>query len=122
MFIIEAVFNEYLCRSVKYASVSVPSQPHKRIPIIVYECVNRIKNFGIFFILIALGLDKLGLFRVSGAERRVSQLESIFDKGPDYGLGWYRDFIHFIVLWNLTLFLMSPMSLKDTLDLCLYPY
>jgi hypothetical protein len=41
--------------------------------------------------LIPVGLDKLGLFRVSGAEKRITQLEAIFDKGPDYGLGWYHE-------------------------------
>ncbi|KAJ3312717.1 hypothetical protein HDU76_002814, partial [Blyttiomyces sp. JEL0837] len=68
-----------LCKSIEYASIPCEAETSfnlRRIPIVVFECINFLK---------ANGLKSNGLFRVNGSERRMAQLAQIFDAGPKYG-------------------------------------
>jgi hypothetical protein len=70
-----------LCKSIEFASVPVDSSEHsfniRRIPILVHECTQFIKNY----------ISTKGIFRVSGNEKRIADLIAEFDSPPSYGLG-----------------------------------
>jgi hypothetical protein len=73
----KSVVTSSLLHIYKNASTPVDSI---RVPIIIKECIRGMEEKGI---------DKQGIFRVSGNGKRISQLLVDFDTPPSYGLGQY---------------------------------
>ncbi|KAL6617828.1 hypothetical protein U3516DRAFT_628863 [Neocallimastix sp. 'constans'] len=74
-----SVFKTALNTSIIYASVSLDSvdeENPRRIPIIIYKCVQYLKKYG---------LKKEGIFRVNGSERRIQATVKMFDESPYLG-------------------------------------
>jgi len=74
-----SVFKTSLNTSILYASVSLDSvdeENPRRIPIIIYKCVQYLKKYG---------LKKEGIFRVNGSERRIQATVKTFDEPPYLG-------------------------------------
>jgi len=77
-----AVFGVPLVTSLEYAFVYIdPSEKcsNKKIPIVVYECINFLRNNG---------LKKEGIFRVNGSERRINNSLKVFNETAGYGFGY----------------------------------
>jgi len=79
------VFGVPLVTSLEYAFVYIdPSENsnNKKIPIVVYECINFLRKNG---------LTKEGIFRVNGSERRINNSLKVFNENAGYGFGFDFD-------------------------------
>ncbi|ORX57101.1 RhoGAP-domain-containing protein [Piromyces finnis] len=77
-----AVFGVPLVTSLEYAFVYIdPTEKcnNKKIPIVVYECINFLRKNG---------LSKEGIFRVNGSERRINNSLKVFNETAGYGFGY----------------------------------
>ncbi|KAG4105486.1 RhoGAP-domain-containing protein [Neocallimastix lanati (nom. inval.)] len=76
------VFGVPLISSLEYAFVYIDPNDNcnnKKIPIVVYECINFIKKNG---------MTKEGIFRVNGSERRINSCLNVFNESAGYGFGY----------------------------------
>ncbi|ORX83350.1 RhoGAP-domain-containing protein [Anaeromyces robustus] len=108
-----AVFGVPLVNSLEYAFVYIdPSEKcsNKKIPIVVYECINFLRKNG---------LSKEGIFRVNGSERRINNSLKIFNETAGYGFGYDFDGMNVFDVASLLKLYLRQLP-EPLIPFCLY--
>jgi len=107
------VFGIPLVTSLEYAFVYIdPSEncSNKKIPIVVYECINFLRKNG---------LDKEGIFRVNGSERRINNCLKVFNENAGYGFGYDFDGMNVFDVASLLKLYLRQLP-EPLIPYCLY--
>jgi len=109
----KAVFGVPLVNSLEYAFVYIdPSEKcsNKKIPIVVYECINFLRRNG---------LSKEGIFRVNGSERRINNSLKVFNETAGFGFGYDFDGMNVFDVASLLKLYLRQLP-EPLIPFCLY--
>jgi len=107
------VFGVPLVTSLDYAFVYIdPNEKcnNKKLPIIVYECINFLRKNG---------LSKEGIFRVNGSERRINSCVKIFNESAGYGFGYNFEGMNIFDVASLLKLYLRQLP-EPLIPFCLY--